>query len=502
MGIIQKQSIRSTIAIMAGFALGAFNIIILTPKLLSPEAFGLTRVITEAATTLATLCTFGSLPIVYKFFPFYKSFLPPEKNDLPFVTMLICLCGFVAMCTVGYLAKDILVRKFSEKSPLFVQYSYLVYPMCFFLLAFMWLESFSWLLRKGVLSNTLRETVPRVFMTLLMVLFALHAFSIHSFYVLFSLSYLLPAIVLFMVIRRTGQFYFCTQPSKVTLRLKGKMANFGLFLFGAQFLNLLSKTFDTFVISAKSERGLADAALFTIATYVVTLMEIPQRSITAITIPVLSESWHKKDMANIRNIYRKSVNNLLLVGLVMLSLILLNARNLGVYLGTNYAGIEWVIFFMGIGKFIDLATGANAQVIATSSYWKVDFTTNVLYTLLALPLNYILISHYGVMGGAYATLISLTFYNLMRFGFLWYQFGLQPYTWKELLAVVITAAVAAICYCLPQQSNFIVDAVLRSLLFGVLFVPAVYFTHISGEVNGLIRKYLGMAGNFLKRGKG
>ncbi len=500
MGIIQKQSIRSTVVILAGFALGAFNVIVLSPKLLSPEAFGLTRVITEAATTLATLCTFGTLPIVYKFFPFYKSFLPPEKDDLPFITMMICLCGFIVMCTVGYLAKDILVRKFSEKSPLFVQYSYLVYPMCFFLLIFMWLESFSWLLKKGVISNALKETLPRVLMTVLMALFALQAFSIHNFYVLFSLSYLLPAIVLFIIIRRTGQFHFHTTLSTVTLRLKGKMANFGLFLFGAQFLNLLSKTFDTFVISAKSERGLADAALFTIATYVVTLMEIPQRSITAITIPILSESWHTKDMARIRSIYRKSVNNLLLIGLVMLSLILLNARNLGVYLGTNYAGIEWVIFFMGIGKFIDLATGANAQVIATSSYWKVDFTTNVLYTLLALPLNYILISHYGVMGGAYATLISLSFYNLMRFGFLWYQFGLQPYTRKELLAVVITIAIAAACHLLPRQSSFIVDAVLRTLLFCALFIPAIYFTHISEEVNGLIKKYLRIAGRLGRRG--
>ncbi|MEJ7679547.1 MAG: hypothetical protein WKG06_17140 [Segetibacter sp.] len=61
---------------------------------------------------------------------------------------------------------------------------------------------------------------------------------------------------------------------------------------------------------------------------------------------------------------------------------------------------------IGIGKLIDLGTGANAQIIATSSYWKVDFTTNVLYTLLALPLNYILISNYGLIGAAYSSLIS------------------------------------------------------------------------------------------------
>ena len=71
MGIIQKQSIRSSIIIMLGFCVGAFNLLFLAPKVLSSTEFGLTRVITDAAITLATLCTFGASPIVYKFFPFY-----------------------------------------------------------------------------------------------------------------------------------------------------------------------------------------------------------------------------------------------------------------------------------------------------------------------------------------------------------------------------------------------------------------------------------------------
>ena len=82
---------------------------------------------------------------------------------------------------------------------------------------------------------------------------------------------------------------FANSISPVTSRLKGKMINFGLFVFGAQFLNLLSRTVDTFILASKSERGLEDAAVFTIATYVIALMEIPQRSIISISVPVLAE---------------------------------------------------------------------------------------------------------------------------------------------------------------------------------------------------------------------
>ena len=56
MGIIQRQSIRSTIGISAGFLIGAFNLLVLAPKFLTTEQLGLTRLITDLGITLATLC--------------------------------------------------------------------------------------------------------------------------------------------------------------------------------------------------------------------------------------------------------------------------------------------------------------------------------------------------------------------------------------------------------------------------------------------------------------
>jgi O-antigen/teichoic acid export membrane protein len=488
MGIIQKQSIQSTFIIILGFAIGAINIIVIAPKVLTPEELGLTRIITDAGVTLATMCTLGALPVIYKFFPFYRSYLQPKKNDLPLITLIACMIGFVVMCFAGYLAKDIIVQKFSEKSPLFVQYSYLVYPFAFLLLLFMWLEAFSWSFKKGVISNSLKETLARIFFTLLMLVLSLQLIELSGFYWLFSLSYLLPVIILFFILRKTGGFNFVPSVSPVTSRLKGKMINFGLFIFGAQFLNLLSKTVDTFILSSKW--GLTDVSVFTIATYIITIMEVPQRSITSISVPVLAESWKNKDMIRISSIYTKSVSNLLLIGLGMFGLIWLNAHNLAGYLGKKYEGIETILLFMGIGKLIDLGTGANSQILNTSNYWKVDFTTNVIYTLIALPLNYLLIARFGLSGAAYAFLISMIVYNSMRFGFLWFKFELQPFTLKNLLAILVAIACVAIIYFIPRFPSVIIDGVVRSISFLLLFLPAIYFAKISEEINGIIENSL------------
>lgn len=494
MGIIQKQSIKSTIIILLGFGLGAFNMLVLVPAIITPEQLGLTRLVADAAITLATLCTFGSLSVVNKFFPFYKGYLPAKKIDLPFMSLVLCLLGFILVCIIGYLSRDIIFRKFNQRSPLFNDYSYLVYPYCLLLLLFMWMESFSWALYKSVLSNTLREVLPRLLFTILLILFSLNVLSLKMFMNFFALSYLIPGLVLFFILRHTGYFYFTSNPSKLTIRLKGKMINFGLFVFGAQFLNLLSRTIDTFILSSKGERGLTDTAVFTIATYIVTLMEVPQRSLNSSAIPVIAESWKNKDMENISYVYKRSVTNLLIIGLTMFGLIWLNIHNIAAFLGKNYSGIESVVLIMGIGKLIDLGTGANGQIIGTSSFWKVDFTTNVIYTILALPLNYLLISHYGLQGAAISYLISLTIYNLIRFAFLKIKFNLQPYVFKDFLVIVVATGCAGLSYLIPVFSSIYIDIAVRSIVFAGVFLPIIYLLRISTEVNSILNNLLARIG--------
>lgn len=490
MGIIQKQSIQSSVIIFIGFAIGGFNMIVLAPKLLTPEQLGLTRIVTDAAATVASLATIGCLPVIYKFFPFYKSYLPKQKQDLAAITLLICLIGFVLMALVGWLIQPLIERKFSERSPLFVDFSYTVIPFALFFLMFMWLEAFAWSNKRGVISNSFKETLFRVFFTAIILLLGWQIIGFTTFMNLFALSWLLPALLLAIILIRHRELVLNFKISALTRRLKGKMMAFGLFIFGASFLNLIARTADTFILSAKASGGLKDAAIFTIATYVVTLMDVPQRSMNSITIPVLAESWKNKDFHNIRHVYSKSVNNLQVIGMLMFALMLLNVGSLSQFLGKSYSEIEIITLYMGLGKLIDLSTGANAQIIGTSHYWKVDFFTNVVYTLIALPLNYILISNYGLMGAAYANLLAITLYNFMRFGFLWYKFGLQPYGLKNLIGLFVALAAAYITWIVPKFDSIYIDVILRSALFLLLFLPAVYKLRLAPELNAIADKVL------------
>ena len=484
MGIIQKQSIRSTLFITIGFAIGAFNMLVLFPKFFSQAEIGLTRALIDTSLTLSTLCTLGSLPVIYKFYPFYNDYLGPKKNDLPMITALLNLAGFMLVLLLGYLFKDFIIKKLG-KSPLYAQYFSLTYPFTLLMLLFVWLEAFAWAAKKTVFTNFLKETALRIITTIAIVLYGVGWISFQTFIVLFSLTYLLPVLALLWILLRSHQWQLKWQPiSRVTQRLKKRMISFALFVFGAQFLNVLVRTNDTFLIFGL--KGLNETGIFAIATYVIAVLEIPQRSINSISIPILAESWKNKNLGNIRNIYHKSVSNLLAIALCLFGLIWLNIHNLSFFLNgltkhkqTDYSLIESVVLIMGIAKVIDLGTGINAQIIGTSNYWKFDFATNICYLIFSIPLNFVLIKHFGLPGLALSNLMALFLYNSVRYWFLWKKFNLQPYTFRHLFVTLTSAMIYLLVFHIPAMGNLYTDTLYRSLIFLALFLPTVYYSKIA-----------------------
>ena len=488
MGIIQKQGMRSSLYILIGFVIGAINLLVLFPMFFSKNEQGLVRAIIDTGATLSIFCTLGSLPVVYKFFPFYNHYLGHKKNELPFITLMANLIGFGIVFLVGWQQKEFIIRKLG-KSPSLAYYFNYLYPYTFFLLLFIWLESFAWGLHKGVFSNFLKETLIRVLTTVLILAFGLKWIDLTTFVTLFSGIYLIPALLLLNKLIRSGKWEFKSfEISNVTKRLKGRMISFAFFVFAGQFFNLLARTNDTFLIIGI--KGLSDAGIFAIATYVSAILEIPQRSINAISIPVLAESWRRKDFDNIKNIYHKSVSNLLAIGLLLFGLIWLNIGNLVSFLnwisqrqqGGGYEALMPLIFIMGLAKLIELGTGVNGQIIGTSSYWKFDFFTNLFYVIISLPLNYFLIKNYNLEGLAVSNLIAAVLYNSIRFGFLYKKFKLQPYTWQHFIFMLLCIALMLLVHQMPDSANIVTNIVIRSILYGIGFLGLAIWINPAPEI--------------------
>ena len=95
MSTLRKQTILSTIFMIAGFAFGGLSVLLYTKYgVLTKAQVGLTKIIIDFSSLAVAFSTLGLLPVLYKFYPYYKDNLPKKKNELLTIILVLCLIGF------------------------------------------------------------------------------------------------------------------------------------------------------------------------------------------------------------------------------------------------------------------------------------------------------------------------------------------------------------------------------------------------------------------------
>jgi len=501
MSTIRRQSIISTLLIYLGFVFGAINTYLFTQKGLfdtsfTLEQYGLTRAIIVTANFLYGFASFGLVAVIYKFFPYYKDNLKEKENDLLTICLLIGFVGFVLTMIAGIVFEPLVIRKFSSKSPLLVQYYMWIFPFLFFFLFFSILEAYAWSLRKTILPNFLKETGFRISTTLLIILFFVGAVDFSMFIKIFSFLYAISFFILLWYLISIKKFHFTFQLSRVTKKFWRKMVTLMMFVYSGIIIQVTAQSIDSFTIASYVKEGLAFLAVYDFSTYVCSLIQAPQRSIISITIPVLSQAWKDKDFGTLKKVYTRSSLNMLMISVFIFLLIWLNYDDAIVLLGLNpmlTAG-KMVVLLWSLKYIIDMGTGVNAQIIGTSIFWRFEFLSGALLLLLAIPLNVILVKQMGIVGAAWSTLIAFTVYNLVRLAFLWMKFRMQPFTMNTLYILINAAFCYAVCYLLFRNMHSFGGMVLRSITFIILFGSIAYYLKLSPDLEPVaktIRKKLG-----------
>lgn len=492
MTTIRKKSIYSSIFIYLGFAIGAFNVLFLFPRYFTKEEFGLTRILVDIALILSTLCTAAAVPVGFKFNPYYKFHQPGKKNDLLTVIIVTVLMS----CCILWLAQPwiepLIIRKFGYRSPLLVQYVYLVAPITLSYALLTLLEVFAWNSGKVIASNFTKELFYRGIVLLAIVGWIAGFFNnFDQFIGFYAYLYFPPVILLLLILNRAEPIRLTFSVSKLTKRLYPIMFKFGSAYFLSALLNIIAKTNDTLIIASQSAGGLADAAIFTIATYMITVMDVPQRSMIAAATPEIATAWKQKDMLKLDRLYKKTALNLLIFAAAILGIVILGTPLLVKILGTGYAGLPVLMITLGIGKLIDLGTGLNSQILQLSKHWKIDLFTNMLFVVLSVILNYFLTRSFGILGTAVGSVAAILLYNSVRFIFIKQIYGLQPFSWRNGLILIITLTVTGLLWIIPNFGHDWIVIPLKLIVFGIVYAIAVIYFKISEDITDLYRQIIG-----------
>lgn len=220
---------------------------------------------------------------------------------------------------------------------------------------------------------------------------------------------------------------------------------------------------------------------------------VPYRTAASMSSPIIAQAWKDKDMAKLDSVYRKTALNLLIAASFIFTIIWINYDDVFRLVKPDpiyYLG-KPVVFALGMYQIIELGTGMNSSIIINSRRWKFELYSNMVLLVCTLPITYFLIKYFGMIGAAYATLLSRTIFNGLRYGFLWKVYNLQPFTWKTLLAVLIPVVTYALVNYTINLSNPLLNMVVRSIVFVVLYAFLLLQLKVSEDVQqvyGTIRK--------------
>ncbi len=501
MSTIRRQSILSFGIIYFGFALGLLNTYLFTRKGgFTTAEYGLTGTFIAIANIINSFANLGMQAYIYKFYPYYKDNLRVRENDMITWALVTSLTGFVLVMISGFIFKDLVIRKFGAHSEDLVRYYYWIFPFGFGLTIYSLLEAFAWQLKKSVQTTFLREVLFRVFATVLIVLFMMKVLrSFDSFIKWFALTYILLALILLAYLILLKQIHLTFTVSRVTKKFYKKILVLSGFIWSGSLIVNIANVFDSIVIAAVMPNGLAFVGIFTLGQNIASLIQAPQRGIIAASIAPLSRAWKDKDYEKIKRIYHRSSINQLIFGCGIFVLIWLNFTD-GVIqfkLQPAYLQAQYVFLFLGLMRIVDMGTGVNAQIIGTSTLWRFDFFTGIILLSISLPLNYILTKKMGVIGPAIATFIAVSIYNGIRYFFLLRKFGMQPFTFRTGVTLLLAFGGYLVAHLLFYKLNGLSAMFLRSVVFIAIYLAGIVLLKLTPDFMPVwltFRKKIGLGG--------
>ena len=500
MGSIRKQTIISSLLVYFGFFIGFINMYFYTTKtpfffytegnVFTPSQYALTRIFFDFGQIMFAFGSLGVIPVIYKFYPYYKDNLPEKNIDLLSWALLASFIGFILVLWGGWYFQPLFIRKFSQNSQLVVDYYFWLFPFAMGMLFFSVIESFCWAVHKSVISNFLKETGLRILTTVLILLYYFKAIPFTYFIYLFAFQYLVVFLVLLGYLYKTGHLYLTFSISRVTRKFWKKIMGMQMLIFGGTFIAAIAATIDSLIIA--SLKGLTATGIFVFAQYAANLIQVPQRSIQSISAGILSRAWKDKDYHEINRIYERSCINLLLMSLFIFGNIWLNVVDgMQVFnIQKDYSEGLGVLFILGMVRIIDAGTGLNAMVINTSTFWRFDFYSGVVLLAFRLPLTYYLIKHYGIIGSAFAELMAYSVYNFIRFEFLRRKFKMQPFTLKTIYSLLLAAGGYAFCYYLMKDINGWIGLLLRGTTFSLIMITGIFYWKLTPDARQLYEVFL------------
>lgn len=488
MGIIKRQTIQSSMYAYAGVAVGFLTQGYLFPNLFSKAEVGLLSLLIAVSQVLVQASNLGVSNAGGRYFPYFRN-ADRQHNGYLLITSLTTLTGFSLCVLMLWLGRPWVIGQYGAQSSLFVDYYYVLIPLTLFTAFFAIFDNYARLLYDPVTGTILQQFVQRVLILLAGGLYGLGWVTFPQFLGVWLLAFLLPTLLMAVSVARDEALFFSRRYVSVSPDLRRSLARYAVLTFTTALSSQIIWTIDKAMISTTTG-GLADTGVYSTAANFAAVIALPATTLYKVAGTLIAESWKANDRANILMIYRKSALNQLIAGCLVFVGVAVNLPSLFALLPAGYEAGYYVILWLGLSKLIDMATGVNGIILATSRYYAYDTLLFVVVIFVTIAVNQYLIPQYGINGAAVGAVLATFLYNFTRTLIVWLAFRMQPFSWRNGVVLLLAGAVWYVTERVPHNTGVWwrigADVALRSAAIAGLFLTAVYLLKVSPDASDLL----------------
>ncbi len=486
MGIIIKQSVRGAFWSYLGIGIGYINVGIIMPQFFDTAQVGLVQIFISLSLILSQFSTLGFTSVINRMFPVFRNSVRQHHGFL-FLALVTATIGF-ALSTAGFfLLKPWIVDSNLHKSPLLVDYLYLLLPLVLMRLLFTLLDNYNKVLYDAVTGTFWLEFMHKAINLILIVLFAFGWISFRSFFVGYVLSMSMPVLPLVFVLRQRKQLHLRPDRAFLTAPVRRDLSSVMLFGFVNGLAAILLVNIDKLFVN--QYLSLHEVGIFGVCALFATLIKVPFNAVSKISTGIIAESWKSNDVSNIRNIYQKSALHQAIFGTLIFTGLLVNLHNIFRILPPVYSSGKWVLIIYSAGMLGVTILGMASIITETSRHFRFSTLFLFLSILAQLLLGLWLVPRYGITGAAVATISTLLLNAILQALLQHIAFKISGLS-SRLLWVMGFGVVGFLAGNFVPELPLIADVVVRSGIVTLLYGLMVYFSGISPETNRLIHRGL------------
>ena len=345
---------------------------------------------------------------------------------------------------------------------------------------------YSWLRvkLKSVFGNFLKELYPRLLISFLLISYSYGVLDFENFVLFLIYGYYLRLLIIII-------YSFYINKPRISLSFKSdfkEVFKYCLLIFLSGAASSIILDIDKSMLS--SILTVENVAYYSVAVFIAAVIEIPGRAMFQILSPVVADAINKNHFKKLEGLLKKSSTNLVLVASLFFLLINLNLDDFYEMLNQDGYSIGIpIVIIVSFGKLYSMSIGCVNNIISNSKYYYYTFWFSLFSSVLAVVLNIYLITDYGIVGAAYATLIVIFIMNSLKLYLIKVKFNIHPYS-KDTAKIIVLSIIGFVIFSnLKLDFQPVLNIIIKSSLILILYTLSAYIFRLSDDVNIFIDKF-------------